>query len=54
MKTRIDFGYAYFNFNYLWLRDKQIVLKGDENMGMLIIVDEKGRAVAMYGYELIG
>jgi hypothetical protein len=53
MKSRIDYGYAHFNFNYIWLRDKQIIHKGDELMGMLIILDEDGRAVGMYGYELI-
>ena len=53
MKSRIDFGYAQFNFDWNWIKDKRIILKGDEYLGMLIILDEDGRAVGMYGYELI-
>jgi hypothetical protein len=53
MKSRIDYNYAHFDFNYLWLRDKQIVLQGNEYMGMLIILDQKGNALKWYGYELI-
>ena len=53
MKTRIDYGYAQFNFDWNWIKDKRIILKGDEYLGMLIILDEDGRAVGMYGYELI-
>ena len=53
MNSRIYYNYANFEFNYIWLRDKQIVLKGDEYMGMLIILDQKGNALKWYGYELI-
>ena len=53
MNSRIDYNYANFEFNYIWLRDKQIVLKGDEYMGMLIILDSKGNALKWYGYEMI-
>lgn len=53
MKSRIDYGYAHFTFDYTWLRDKQIVLQGDKYMGMLIILDSKGNALKWYGYELI-
>ena len=53
MKSRIDYGYAHFTFDYTWLRDKQIIHKGDYTGGMLLIVDEDGVAVGMYAYELI-
>jgi hypothetical protein len=53
MNSRIDYGYAGFNFNWTWIRDKQIILKGDEYRGMLIIADEDGKAIRWYGYELI-
>ena len=53
MNTRIDYGYAHFNFDWTWIKDKEIVLKGNEWGGMLIILDDRGRAVGMYAYELI-
>jgi len=53
MKSRIDYNYAHFNFDWTWIRDKEIILKGDEWAGMVIILDNKGRAVGMYAYELI-
>lgn len=49
----IDYQFVYFNFSYTWLRDKQIILNGDEMGGVLIIADEAGRALKMYGYERI-
>jgi len=53
MNTNIDYQYVHLNFDYTWLRDKRIILKGDETMGMLIILDDRGRAVGMYAYEQI-
>jgi len=53
MNTRIDYNYAHFNFDWQWIKDKQIVLKGNEFAGMVIILDDRGRAVGMYAYELI-
>jgi hypothetical protein len=53
MKTNIDYRYVHLNFDYTWLRDKQIILKGNSRMGMLIIIDADGRTVGMYGYEEI-
>ena len=53
MKTRIDYNYAHFEFEWSWIKDKELIMKGDEYAGMLIILDQKGRAVGMYGYELI-
>ena len=53
MKSRIDYNYAHFDFDWTWIKDKQIILRGDEYAGMLIISNEKGRVVGMYAYELI-
>jgi hypothetical protein len=53
MKSRIDYGYAHFNFDWTWIKDKELVIKGDQYAGMLIILDDRGRAVGMYAYELI-
>jgi|688.fasta_scaffold734516_3 hypothetical protein len=53
MKSRIDYNYAHFEFDYVWLRDKQIVINGNEYVGILIILDKNGNALKWYGYELI-
>jgi hypothetical protein len=53
MKSRIDYGYAHFNFDWTWIKDKELVMKGDQYAGMLIILDDRGRTVGMYAYELI-
>jgi hypothetical protein len=53
MNTRIDYNYAHFNFDWSWIKDKEIVLKGNEFAGMLIILDDRGKMVGMYAYELI-
>jgi hypothetical protein len=53
MKSNIGYHYAYFNFSYTWLRDKQIIHKGNSLGGMLIITDQDGVALRMYGYERI-
>ena len=53
MNTRIDYGYAHFTFDWSWIKDKEIVMKGNQYAGMLIILDDRGRAVGMYAYELI-
>ena len=53
MNTRIYYGYAHFNFDWTWIKDKELIMKGDQYAGMLIVLDEKGRAVGMYAYELI-
>ena len=49
----IDYKYVYFNFSYTWLRDKQIIHKGDWRGGVLIIADEEGRQLKVYGYSLV-
>jgi hypothetical protein len=51
--SHIDFQYAYFTFSYTWLRDKQIIHRGNSDGGMLIIADSNGNALKMYGYERI-
>jgi hypothetical protein len=53
MNTRIDYNYAHFNFDWTWIKDKELIMKGDQYAGMLIVLDQKGRAVGMYAYELI-
>ena len=51
MMHNIDLHYAYFNFNWTWIRDKQIIHKGNKMGGTLIIADLEGNMVRMYGYE---
>ena len=51
--TNIDYRYVQLNFDYNWLKDKQIILTGNKRAGMLIIIDADGRTVGMYGYEEI-
>jgi len=53
MNTNIDYRYVHLNFDYTWLRDKKIILRGNKRAGMLVIVDADGRTVGMYGYEEI-
>jgi hypothetical protein len=53
MKTRIDYGYAHFNFDWTWIRDKEIIVDGDELEGVVIIVNSKGHMVGFYGYQMI-
>ena len=53
MSTNIDYQYVYFNFSYTWLRDKKIIHRGDWRSGVLIIADEDGKSIKMYGYDLI-
>ena len=53
MNTRIDYRYVHLNFDYTWIRDKQIMIRGNKRAGILLIVDAEGRTVGMYGYEAI-
>jgi len=53
MNTNIDYRYVHLNFDYTWLRDKQIILRGNSRAGMLVIIDVDGRTVGMYAYEEI-
>ena len=45
--------YIMFNFEWSWIRDKQILHKGNEWYGTLIILDSKGNVERMYGYEYV-
>jgi hypothetical protein len=43
----------YFELQYLWtwIKDKQIVMEGDDEAGVIIIADAEGIPVEIYGYE---
>ena len=47
------YGYVHFNFNWTWIRDKQIGFQGDMYSGMLLILDSDDNIVKMYGYEMV-
>jgi hypothetical protein len=49
----IDYNYAFFRFDWSWIKDKQIILKGNKMGGVMIIADSEGNMVKMYGYERI-
>jgi len=49
----IDYQYAYFNFNWTYIKNKQIILKGNNMGGMLIIADSEGRTLKVFGFERI-
>jgi hypothetical protein len=53
MNTRVDYGYAHFNFDWQWIKDKEIIHEGDEYEGILIIFNDKGQRVGFYGYKTI-
>jgi hypothetical protein len=52
-RVKVELGYVTFNFDWNWIKNKQIIHKGNQQYGMLFILDDEGRAVKMYGYELI-
>lgn len=49
----IDYQYAFFRFDWSYIKDKQIILKGDNIAGMLIIADSEGKALKIFGFERI-
>ena len=49
----IDYEYAYFRFDWGWIKDKQIILKGNSLGGMLIIADSEGKTLKIFGFERI-
>jgi hypothetical protein len=51
--AKIETEYITFQFHWSWIRDKQMVHKGDKDYGMLWILDGEGQAVKAFGYELI-
>jgi hypothetical protein len=52
-RAKIETDYITFQFDWTWIKHKQIIHKGDKDYGMIFILDEEGNAVKMYGYELI-
>jgi len=51
--ARIDYGYVHFSFRWTWIRDKEMVVRGDKWSGMLMIYNDKGKLIKIYGYELV-
>ena len=51
--TNIDYLYVHLNFNWTYIRDKQIILKGNSMGGILIIADSEGKTIKIYGYDRI-
>lgn len=49
----IDYNYAYFNFDWSYIKNKQIILKGNKMGGILIIADSEGRTLKVFGFERI-
>jgi hypothetical protein len=49
----IDYHMVNFNLNWSEVKDKQIVWRGDEDSGVLIIAYPNGRVYKMFGYEKI-
>ena len=41
------------NFDWSWIKDKQIVIEGDENGGVIMIENEDGVLITMYIYERV-
>ncbi len=52
-ETHISKRYVYFTFPWRWIRNKQIIHRGNDEYGMLIITDDEGIPVKMFGYELM-
>ena len=46
-------SYIMFNFNWTWIRNKEIIHRGNTLGGILIIADSEGNVIKMYGYEKI-
>jgi hypothetical protein len=41
------------NFDWNWIKDKQIVIEGDEDNGVIMIENEDGILITMYIYERV-
>jgi len=41
------------NFNWTWIRDKQIQIEGNRRRGLIIITDMNDNIVKLLGYELV-
>lgn len=51
--AKVELGYVTFQFDWNWIKTKTIIHKGNQDYGILFILDENGEALKMYGYELI-
>lgn len=51
--ANISYNKIYFSFEWTWIKDKQIIHKGNDYYGMLMIADKDGIPIKMYGYELV-
>jgi hypothetical protein len=40
-------------FDWNWIRDKQIIIEGDEEGGVIMIENENGILITMYIYERV-
>jgi hypothetical protein len=49
----IDWDYLQFHFGWNEVKDKQIIWRGDEESGVLIIAYPNGKVYKMFGYERV-
>ena len=49
----IHYGYVHFTFPWTWIKDKEIMVEGNHVRGLLYILDNDGKLVKVYGYELV-
>lgn len=49
----IHYGYVYFNFNWTWIKDKQLIHQGNHISGVLLILDQNDNLIKALGYELM-
>jgi len=40
-------------YEWNWIRDKEIIIDGNEWRGLIMIQDEDGRIIELYGYEKV-
>ena len=52
-KAKIEIGYVTFKFEWSYIKDKTMIHQGNNDYGMLWVLDNEGKAVKAYGYELI-
>lgn len=52
-ESKISYNIIHFDFAWEWIKDKQIIHRGNRDYGMLMIIDKDGIPVKMYGYECI-
>lgn len=48
---RIQVGNISFRFDWNWIKNKKIEIIGNQIRGMLIVLDEEGHPVKIWGYE---